>query len=292
MTEERLDPRINPYRPDLANSRLRGRVAATRFVDGMLKRVRVPSVPLRAKPGAGTPYASELFCGELFRVYADTEDGWSWGQNQTDGYVGFLHSKALGPANPEPTHKVSALRTFVYPGPEIKAPPVATLSIGSRVVLGSEVEVRGTVFRLLADGDRAIFAPHVEPIDVPPAEDYVAIAEGFINIPYLWGGRTSLGLDCSALVQLSLMEAGIAAPRDTDMQQDALGTSVEGGLHADLHRGDLIFWPGHVAIVAAPDRIVHASGHHMVVVNEPLGDAVARIGAIKGGPAVVKRLSA
>jgi cell wall-associated NlpC family hydrolase len=116
------------------------------------------------------------------------------------------------------------------------------------------------------------------------------VAERFLATPYLWGGRTSIGLDCSALVQLSLMAAGIAAPRDTDMQREQLGSPVDGGIDAPLRRGDLVFWPGHVAILTAPDTIVHASGHHMTVVEEPLAEAVARIERSGTRPLAVRRI--
>jgi cell wall-associated NlpC family hydrolase len=290
MAEADLDRRINAYSPQLADSRLRGRVDAEQFVEGMLKRVLVPSAPLRARPEPDAPFDSELLLGEIVRVFGDTGEGWSWLQNQADGYVGFVRADALGPLEPEPTHRVTALRTFVYPAPDMKLPPTTALSLGSRLALGEELEGRGTLFRLVAGSTRAVVAAHVEPVDAVPAPDYVAVAERFLNVPYLWGGRTSVGLDCSALVQLALMAAGASAPRDTDMQRDTLGVPVEGGIGAELRRGDLVFWPGHVAILTAPDRIVHASGHHMSVVTEPLPDAVARIGKVKGPPTVVKRI--
>lgn len=292
MTGTTLDSRINAFSPEVADARLRGRVAAARFVEGVLKRVAVPSAPLRVRPEAEASYGSELFLGETVRVFDEGGAGWSWVQNETDAYVGFVRSDALGPMAPSPTHRVTALRSFVYPGPDMKLPPVEALTLGSGVALGAAVETRGTRFRLVAGGSRAIVASHVAPLDAPPEPDYVAVAARFLNVPYLWGGRTSLGLDCSALVQVSMMAAGIAAPRDTDMQRDRLGTPVEGGIDAPLRRGDLVFWPGHVAILTAPDRIVHASGHHMMVVTEPLADAVARIGAINGARAEVRRLPA
>jgi hypothetical protein len=289
MPESRLDPRVNAFLPELADTRLSGLVEAKQFVDGTPKRVAVASTPLRMRPSREAPYDSELILGEAVRVFGDVEGGWSWVQNETDRYVGFVRTDALGPLAPEPTHRVTALRTFVYPGPDMKLPPQIALSLGSRIALADTVETRGTLFRLVANGTKAVVASHVAPLDTPPEPDYVAVAERFLNVPYLWGGRTSIGLDCSALVQLSLMAAGIDAPRDTDMQRDQLGTPVEGGIDGALRRGDLIFWPAHVAILTAPDRIVHASGHHMMVVTEPLGEAVARIGAIKGPPTAVKR---
>ncbi len=290
MPDTRLDPRINAYLPDLADARLRGKVEAKQFVEGTLKRIAVPSAPLRARPVHEAPFDSQLFLGEDVRVFGDTGEGWSWVQNETDGYVGFVRADTLGPLSPEPTHRVTALRTFVYASPDIKLPPAMSLTLGSRIALGEEIETRGTRFLMVAGGTKAVVASHVAPLDALPETDYVAVAERFLNVPYLWGGRGSIGLDCSALVQLAMMAAGIAAPRDTDMQRDGLGSPVEGGIEAPLRRGDLVFWPGHVAILTAPDAIVHASGHHMTVVTEPLATAVARIAAIKGLPAVVKRL--
>lgn len=291
MADAELDPRTNAYLPEVADARLRGQVEAQQFVDGTLRRVARTSTPLRLRPSRDAPYDSELILGEPVRVFGDTAGGWSWVQNETDRYVGFVLAEALGPLEPEPTHRVTALRTFVYPGPDMKLPPMIALSLGSHIALGETVETRGTLFRLVSNGTKAIVASHVAPLDALPEPDYVAVAERFLNVPYLWGGRTSIGVDCSALVQLSLMAAGIAAPRDTDMQRDQLGAPVDGGIEGGLRRGDLVFWPGHVAILTAPDAIVHASGHHMMVVGEPLADAVARIGAVNGPPTAVKRLS-
>jgi len=290
MTQSRLDPRVNAISPALADARLKGHVEAAQFVEGRLVRVRVPAAPMRRVPDVAAPYDTQLLLGEAVRAFADAEGGWTWCQNQADRYVGFVRTDALGDLHPEPSHRVSAIRTFVYPGPDMKLPPTSSLSLGSQVALGDEIETRGTKFRLVAGTDRAVVAHHVAPLGAVPEPDYVSVAERFLNVPYLWGGRTGLGLDCSALVQLSLMMAGIAAPRDTDMQRDRLGTAVEGGIDAPLRRGDLVFWPGHVAILTAPETIVHASGHHMTVVAEPIADAVARIGAVKGPPSAVKRL--
>lgn len=285
MTSPGLDPRTHAYSPELVDARLRGRVAAERFVAGEPRRVRAPSAPMRGRPDETAPYASELLHGEAVRVFAE-HAGWAWCQSETDGYVGQVRLEALGVPLPVPTHRVTALRTFVYPAPDMKLPAMAAFSLGAGLTLGETVETRGTRFHLLADGRGAIVAAHVAPLDAPPEPDPVAVAERFRNVPYLWGGRTSLGLDCSALVQLSLMAAGIPAPRDSDMQRDRLGTAVAGGIAGDLRRGDLVFWPGHVAILTAPDGIVHASGHHMTVVAEPLAEAVARIGT---PPRAVKR---
>ncbi len=287
---EPLDPRLHAFRPDLADARLEGRVTAERFVDGTPRRVTAPVAPMKRVPRPDAPLDTELLCGEAVDVFEETGEGWSWVQNRTDGYVGYVSSEALGAADPAPSHRVVVLRTFVYPGPDMKLPATAWLSLGSAIALGDEVETRGTRFRLLAGGAGAVVAAHVAPLDAPPEPDFVAVAERFAETPYLWGGRTSLGLDCSALVQLALMAAGRSCPRDTDMQEATLGRPVAGGGDGALERGDLVFWKGHVGILRDAGRLLHASGHHMRVVTEPLTAAIARIATTAGPPTSVRRL--
>jgi cell wall-associated NlpC family hydrolase len=277
-----LDPRTNAFRPDLADERLRGKVDAARFVEGMLRRLRAPSAFLHQSPAPDSPIVSEAIHGELVRVFEEQE-GWAWVQLETDAYVGWMAGEALGPVDPAPTHSVTALRAFVFPGPDLKLPPRAALPFGSMVALGEETVTRGTPYRMLAGGGGAIPSAQIAPLDAPPAPDYVAVAEKFLGVPYLWGGRTSFGFDCSGLVQTALAAAGIAVPRDTDMQERVIGRPVEGG--APFMRGDLVFWKGHVAIVSAPDRLLHANAHHMAVAEEPLAGALARIGP----PASIRR---
>jgi cell wall-associated NlpC family hydrolase len=186
---------------------------------------------------------------------------------------------------------VIALRTFVYPDPDVKFPAAGWLTLGSRIALDERaVETRGTRFGLLAGDSGAVISDHVAPLDSPYEADFVSVAERFVETPYLWGGRTSLGLDCSALVQLALMAAGVSCPRDTDVQEGALGHALEGGLDARRARGDLVFWKGHVGILTDADHMVHASGHHMRVVVEPLAEAVARLARSGLEPTAIKRL--
>jgi len=284
MTET-LDPRLHAYRPDLADARLKGKVAAARFVEGQTRRIVAPSAPVKRTPTADAALDSEALRGEIFTVFDAAAEGWSWGQLATDGYVGFVPTDALGSPAPEPTHRIAALRTFIYQGPDMKLPAIAALSLGSAVAIDRETETRGTRYARLAGGEGWIGAAHTTPIAATPAADFVAVAERFVEVPYLWGGRTSLGLDCSALVQLSLMAAGKSAPRDTDLQEKMVGKVVENGI-ASPRRGDLIFWKGHVAILIYGETIVHASGYHLTVVVEPLATALARIGP----PTSVRRL--
>jgi cell wall-associated NlpC family hydrolase len=279
-----FDPRTTPARPDLAAKHLQGQVAAARFVDGVLREVVEAQAPLRRAPELDAPFATEALRGERVTVYEEDGEGWCWGQLAADGYVGFIPQQALMPPGPEPTHRVAALRTFVFPGPSIKVPPLMALSLGSRIAI-----VRfDRGFGWLAAGG-CIPEQHLAAVDaVEP--DFVAVAERFVGVPYLWGGKTSLGLDCSGLVQVALNAAGFACPRDSDMQEQALGTPLGPSEIDVLQRGDLIFWKGHVAIVRDADMLVHANAFHMAVAVEPIAEALRRIAAAGGAPTSVRRL--
>lgn len=269
-----LDPRLHAYRSDLADERLKGQVTAARYVEGKRHRVVAPSAPLKRAPAADAPLDSEILRGEIFTVFDATGEGWSWGQLETDGYVGYVPTGALGPTTPEPTHRITALRAFLYPGPDMKLPHTGVLSFGSAIALAGETTTRGTLYRSLASGEGAIVAAQASPIEAPAENDFVAVAERFLNSAYLWGGRTSLGLDCSALVQLALAAAGMKAPRDTDQQEEALGSPIDG----PPARGDLAFWKGHVGIMIDGEYVVHSTGHFMAVVVESLAAIVGRAG--------------
>jgi hypothetical protein len=278
------DPRLTPARPDLAAKYLEGKVAAARFVTGEEFEISEALAPLREKPSSEASLLTQALKGERVTIYDRDGEGWAWGQLNSDGYVGWLADRALAKPGAAPTHKVTALRTLAFPGPSIKLPPAETLAMGATV----------TVLR--DDGAFAVtregwYLPrqHLGHID-RFERDFVEIAEQFVGTPYLWGGKSSLGIDCSGLVQVALNAAGTGCPRDSDMQQDGLGRSLDPAESKNLRRGDLIFWKGHVAIVRDPGTIVHANAHHMATKIENIRDAVARIKAAGSEIAAVKRL--
>lgn len=279
-----LDRRLNAYRDDMADSRLAGQVKAARFCDGRPASIVVPVADLHGRPDAGSGLDTQLLLGETVRVF-DERDGWCWIQAERDNYVGYVEAAGLGDT-PAATHRVAVPRSFVYPGPDMKLPRRAAISMGSEIRVAGSAETRGTQFCLLEDGS-AVVASHLDPFD-RFADDYVSVAETLIGTPYLWGGASAFGIDCSGLVQLSMRMAGRIVLRDTDMQAGSIGTPIDG---SDLRRGDLVFWKGHVAIVTEPDSMIHASGAAMLVVKEGLSAAIARIGALYGPPTGYRRPS-
>jgi cell wall-associated NlpC family hydrolase len=265
-----FDPRVTPARADLAAKHLEGKVTAARYVEGRVYDAIEPQTPLRREPRPDASLDTEALKGERVTIYDANGEGWAWGQLAADGYVGWLPENALALPGPAPTHKVTALRTLVFPGPSIKLPPLEALPFGARLAI-ARIEDRMAVMQ----SGGHVPAAHLAPLDENES-DFVAVAERFLGTPYLWGGKTALGLDCSGLVQVALTACGVSCPRDSDMQEEALGTAVTAD-PSTLKRGDLVFWKGHVAIVRDRGSLLHANAFHMAVAIEPMAEAVVRV---------------
>ena len=278
------DPRLTPARPEVAAKYLEGKVQAARFVDGEECCVRDAIAPLREGPASDAMLSTQALKGERVTIYDRNGEGWAWGQLGSDGYVGWIPDAALAKPAAPPTHKVTALRTFAFPGPSIKLPPAETLPLGARVSVARE----DGAFAVTSEG---LYLPrsHLGSLDARE-QDFVAVAERFAGTPYLWGGKSALGIDCSGLVQVALNAAGTGCPRDSDMQRDSLGRALSAAEMTKLQRGDLIFWKGHVAIVRDADTMVHANAHHMATVVEGTHEAIARIKAAGSDVTQIKRL--
>jgi cell wall-associated NlpC family hydrolase len=276
MPSAPFDRRLTPARADLAAEHLRGLVDAPRYVEGQGMRIIAASAPLRRAPDPDAPLETEALHGESVTVY-DEQNGWAWAQLERDQYVGYLPAAALG-APSAPTHRVAALRTHAYPGPAIKLPPRMALSLGAEL----KIVAHEGDFAISDDG-LYLWSRHLTELGAREP-DYVAVAELFLETPYLWGGRTSEGVDCSGLVQTALRAAGVAAPRDSDMQEATLGEPIAiDDPDAPLKRGDLVFWKGHVGILRDSQTLLHANGWRMKTVSEPLMEARKRIAANGGG---------
>ena len=283
----KLDPRRNAVRAGLASAELEGKVGAQRFVRGTPAQIVRAAVPLRREPVASAALETEALFGETLRVF-DTAGGWAWVQLDEDRYVGYLPADTLSDVARPATHRVKATGTFVYAVPDIKSPPILHLSLNAKLAVA---ETADRFYRLENGG--FIFARHVAEMGWKD-RDFVEVAERFLGTPYLWGGKTRIGLDCSALVQVSMLACGLAAPRDSYMQRAELGREFE--VPADfegLVRGDLVFWPGHVGIMSDAVMLLHANAHDMAVAFEPLPVAAARIASASGGEVeAIRRLPA
>jgi cell wall-associated NlpC family hydrolase len=271
-----FDRRLTPARPDLAAAHLRGAVEAARYVEGRLMHVVAEVTDLRPVPSFESGIDTQALYGEEVMLY-DMEEGWGWVQLKRDSYVGYLSLQALAEGPSAATHRLVVNRTFVYPEPNLKSPVIGALPLNAELcIAGNESD-----FLRLAQGG-FIFAAHAAALH-EYEKDFVAVAERLLHVPYLWGGKSALGLDCSGLVQTALAAAGQSAPRDTDLQEKNLGTDLAfDETLAGLKRGDVVFWKGHVGIMRDAHELLHANAHHMRVASEPLAEAVARIKARAG----------
>jgi hypothetical protein len=270
------DKRVTPARPDLAAAHLKTQVQATHFVEGWTFNIAKGRVSLRNAPSDDAPQDSELLFGEIVTVY-ENKDGWAWVQASNDLYVGYIRADSLSDTMAG-TLRVSALMAPAFSAADLKTPVRDLLPMNAVVpVLGREGDYVNV-------GSGFVHQRHLAP---ETEKDFVAVAERFVGVPYVWGGKTAAGLDCSGLVQTALQGIGKAAPRDTDMMEKALGEAVA---LAVVQRGDLVFWKGHMGVMLDEARLLHANAFHMAVVIEPLAEAMARIEKIAGPVTSAKRL--
>ena len=277
-----LDPRLNAYRPDLADIGLKERVQSVNYVQSRRMQVIETITSVRRAPSLDAMQLTQALMGETARVF-EVANGWAWVQLEHDGYVGYVDANALSGDISPPTHRVAVPSTLIYPNPSLKSQPAVAITLNSQVaVVGSQDS-----FSQLSDG-RFVFSGHLELVGTW-AIGYVAMAEMFRHVPYYWGGKSVHGVDCSGLVQLALEACGIPARRDSDMQEETLGKPVLANDLNGLQRGDLVFWDGHVGIMTDSATLLHANGHHMMVVAEPIESAMERIAQRYGQVTSIKR---
>jgi cell wall-associated NlpC family hydrolase len=277
-----LDSRLHAFRPDLADIKLEGRIEAKRFVEGLAMEVVVPIAALRRDAAATAMQTTQALLGERLVAFEVAGD-WVWCQLKRDGYVGYIAKSAVSADLTSATHRVSVPATFLYPLPDIKSQPPISLPMNARLAIVESDEK----FSKLSNGQH-VFTNHIRPLNETEA-DFVSVAEKFLDVPYCWGGKTSHGLDCSGLVQTSLEACGIFSPRDTDMQETRLGQRLKINDLDGLRRGDLVFWKGHVGIMVDQKTLLHANGHHMMTVKEPLLEAITRIAGVYGQVTTIRR---
>lgn len=270
-----MDRRLTPATPRVAHISLKGRVDAPRYVEGDRLRIAMPLVDLLRGPRGARE--RQLVLGEAFTVI-DRSDGHAFGFAAKDGYCGWLPEVALA-EGPKPTHWVASAGTHLYPEPRVQAPEISALP------MGAQVAVIGVSGKFLETTSGFVPAPHLRELGDHLA-DPVAVAAGFLGTPYLWGGNSRAGIDCSGLVQVALGACGIAAAGDSDLQQ-VLGADLATG--QPLRRGDLLFWKGHVAMVVDEARLIHANGHTMSVAHEGIDACIARVLEQGGGPVTHRR---
>jgi len=275
-----LDPRITPARGDIAARALQGQVEAQKFVDGERRQIATPILSLRKSPAADAPQETQGLFGEMFTVL-DEQDGWAWGQAAYDGYVGYVDATGLSSDIYAPTHRVTALRTILFSAPDLKSVPMGIVSMGARLCLEEE---QGPYRRDARGG--WVWQGHTVDLEVQGG-DLVRFAEAHLGAPYLWGGRDSTGLDCSALIQNAWGAIGVALPRDADQQEGFFSRPANGDIlwpsgdgepweKLSLKRGDLLYWPGHTGVMVDAEKMLHANATHMATTKDPLRTIAAR----------------
>ena len=270
------DARVKAIRPDLADVALAGLYFAPHYAQPVPRGVIAASAPVRGAPDASATAITELLHGETFHML-DARGGWAWGYCGHDHYVGYLPINALG----EP---IAATHETTGPAPLFMA---ADIKSPVKALYPAQAKLAGALDgNFLATENGFVHARHVRPV-AETESDWVAVAERHLGSPYVWGGRGGLGHDCSGLVQVALAACGIAVPRDTDQQAEAIGTLLDD--HAELRRGDIVFFPGHVGFMADAERLIHANAHWMAVTIEPLSDVVARLAEQHERPVTARR---
>lgn len=266
-----FEPRLTLARPDVAEVALEGEVEAARFVTPKARRIAVPLADLKREPTASAALLTQAVMGEAAAVLAE-KSGWAFARLAGCGYVGYLKSEALTAHSPAPTHRVAVPLTHIYAKPDLKTPGPMALPFFSQVTAGESPRQNGFVE---AKGQGWVYGRHLKPVG-EAMPDHVETALGFLHAPYLWGGRSALGLDCSGLVQLSLQAAGMTCPRDTDQQAASLGAMISRDADPNVcRRGDLVFFPGHVGILLDPTRMVHANATRMKVSIDEVATVVS-----------------
>ncbi len=279
----KYDPRTTPIRGDLADVKLAGRLFAPHYVVPQVRSCTAITASISAQPKHEAIAVSQLLHGEKFAVL-DISGDWAWGYGAHDDYLGYVLLEALGEES-EVSHAITARGALVFAEPDIKSPVLVRLPMGAkihgRVMAGEDANAS-----FLHTGKGYIHVRHAEKIGMV-RKDRVTLARMLTGAPYLWGGRSGDGLDCSGLVQMVLGLAGIAAPRDSDQQMAALGSDIADG--EALQGGDIIFFPGHVGIIADADNLIHANAYWMQVVEEPLADVIGRFGDEAEKPVLARK---